>query len=127
MITGLVDTTVLIHILRNNTVALAWLNAQQDQLALTPISWMEVIDGAGSKIAQHQCKTLLDRFEIEYFTQDDLLWSMQQLEKFRLSNGSHMMDCLIASTSHRMQMPLYTHNVKDMTVLLGSDLVVKPY
>jgi hypothetical protein len=37
------------------------------------------------------------------------------------------MDCLMASVCHRLQVPLYTHNVRDMTILLGSALVVKPY
>ncbi len=59
---GVVDTTVLIHILRNNTTALSWLNAQPGKLSITPISWMEVIDGAGSKAAQQQAKQLLGRF-----------------------------------------------------------------
>ena len=124
---GVVDTTVLIHILRNNTTALSWLNAQPGKLSITPISWMEVIDGAGSKAAQQQAKQLLGRFGMIFFVEIDLRWAMQQLESFRLSNGSHMMDCMIASVCYRYQIPLYTHNLKDMRVLLGSTLVVKPY
>jgi predicted nucleic acid-binding protein len=38
-----------------------------------------------------------------------------------------MNDCLIASVAQRLQVPLYTHNLKDMHVLLSTSLVVKPY
>lgn len=37
-----------------------------------------------------------------------------------------MDDCLIASVAHRLQVPLYTHNLKDMTPLIG-ELALKPY
>jgi predicted nucleic acid-binding protein len=127
MTVGFVDTTILVHVLRNNAVALAWFNARPEQLSITPISWMEIMDGAGSKRAQRQSLDILNRFEIVYLTEVDMKWAMQQLEIFRLSHGSHTMDCLIASVCHRLQVPLYTHNIKDMSVLLGPNLTVKPY
>jgi hypothetical protein len=52
---------------------------------------------------------------------------MQQLERDRLSDGVGMHDCLIASACHRLQVPIYTHNLKDMRVLLDETLVIKPY
>ncbi len=45
----------------------------------------------------------------------------------RLSHGAAMNDCLIASVCHRLQVPLYTHNLKDMRILIGAELAVKPY
>jgi hypothetical protein len=51
---------------------------------------------------------------------------MQQLERYRLSHGVEMNDCLIASVRHRLQVPLYTHNVKDMRVLLDEPLIRIP-
>jgi hypothetical protein len=38
-----------------------------------------------------------------------------------------MNDCLIASVVHRWQVSVYTHNLKDMRVLLDESLVIKPY
>lgn len=35
-------------------------------------------------------------------------------------------DCLIASVAYRLKVPLYTHNLKDMTPIIGN-LAVKPY
>lgn len=51
---------------------------------------------------------------------------MQKIERLRLSHGVTVNDCLIASVAHRLQIPLYTHNLKDMTPLIG-ELAVKPY
>jgi len=64
---------------------------------------------------------------MEYLTAADMDWAMQQLERYHLSHGATMNDCMIASVCYRLQVPLYTHNLKDMTVLRGSSLVVKPY
>jgi hypothetical protein len=53
--------------------------------------------------------------------------TMQQLLIYRLSHDIAIMDCLVASVCYRLQVPLYSHNLRDMTALLGSSLVVKPY
>lgn len=87
---------------------------------------MEVIYGAPSKRVQTATKAVLTRFDMAYLTEADMDWAMQQLLTYRLSHGIAIMDCLIASVSYRLQIPLYTHNVRDMTILLGSSLVVKP-
>jgi predicted nucleic acid-binding protein len=51
---------------------------------------------------------------------------MEQLERFQFSHRIGMEDCLIAAVAYRLQIPLYTHNLKHMTPLLGT-LAVKPY
>jgi predicted nucleic acid-binding protein len=87
---------------------------------------MEVMYGAGSKIKQTACKTLLGRFDLVHLTSADQLWAMQQLESLQFSHHIGMNDCLIASVVNRLQLPLYTHNLKDMTPLVGG-LAVNPY
>ena len=52
---------------------------------------------------------------------------MQQMERYRLSHGVGINDSLIAAVSYRLQVPLYTHNLKHMRVLLGDTLPQKPY
>ncbi len=51
---------------------------------------------------------------------------MAQLERFQFSHHIGKEDCLIASVAHRLQVPLYTHNLKDMQPLIGS-LAIQPY
>jgi len=123
---AVIDTTVLIHLLRNNLLATQWL-ATQPTLAMTPISWMEVIYGAPGRNGQARSLTLLHQFDLIYLTPTDQAWAMQNLLTYRLSHGLSITDCLIASVCHRFQIPLYTHNVKDMLPLLGPTLVIQPY
>src|SRR5689334_4887130 len=106
MTQGVVDTTVLIHLLRHNPVAYAWFATQPD-LSITPISWMETIYGAAGKRGQAQTIALLQQFSMIYLTQADMDWAMQTLLTYRLSHGVAVMDCLIASVCHRLQVPLY--------------------
>jgi len=51
---------------------------------------------------------------------------MQQLERFQFSQPIGKEDCLIAAVAYRLQVSLYTHNVKDMTPLVGK-LAIQPY
>ncbi|NWF68509.1 MAG: hypothetical protein HXY40_05435 [Chloroflexi bacterium] len=55
----------------------------------------------------------------------DIDWAADRLADFRLSHGVEIMDCLIAAPCHRLQLPLYTHNLKHLTPLLGA-LAHKP-
>jgi hypothetical protein len=87
---------------------------------------MEVMYGAGSKVKQVACKTLLSQFDLIHLTAADQDWAMQQMENYRLSHGVTTDDCLIAAVAYRLQVPLYTHNLKDMTPMIGN-LAVQPY
>jgi len=71
MSVGIVDTTVILHYFRKNQTARTWVNSQPVQLSITSITWMEVMQGAGSKATQTQCKNILDKFEKLYLTSTD--------------------------------------------------------
>jgi tRNA(fMet)-specific endonuclease VapC len=123
MTVGVIDSTVIMHLFRKAPAALRWYDALSQALAVTPITCMEIMYGAAGKAAQAKCKAILNEFEMEYLARSDMDWAMQQLERYQLSHGAETNDCLIASVCHRLQVPLYTHNVKDMRVLLDEPLV----
>lgn len=125
MIDAIVDTTVLIHLLRRYPSALAWFNNDQ-VYGLVTITWMEVMQGATSKANQVATKAILSQFEMLYLTVADQQWAMEQLERFQFSHHIGMHDCQIAAVAYRLQVPLYTHNLKDMRPLLG-ELAIQPY
>jgi predicted nucleic acid-binding protein len=120
------DTTVIIHLYRRYAPALTWYGSLSQPLGITPVTWIEVMYGAGSKAKQAASKILLSQFDLIHLNALDQEWAMQQMEKYRLSHGVTMADCLIASVAYRLQLPLYTHNLKDMIPMLGS-LAVRPY
>jgi hypothetical protein len=82
--------------------------------------------GAAAEAGQAKCKAILNEFDMEYLTRTDMDWSMQQLERSRLSHGVEMNDCLMAWIFHQLQVPLYTHNVNAMRVLPDEPLVRIP-
>lgn len=84
------------------------------------------MQGATNKANQARYKMLLNQFELLFLTSIDQEWGMSQFERFQFSHHIGMNDCLIAAVAYRMQVPLYTHNLKDMTPLLGT-LAVQPY
>ena len=122
---AIVDTTVVVHLLRRYKPALAWFNNAQIY-GVTFATWMEVMEGTTSKANQAQAKDILAQFELLYLTSTDQQWAMEQQERFQFSHHIGMNDCQIASVAHRLQLPLYTHNMKDMTPMIGK-LAVKPY
>jgi predicted nucleic acid-binding protein len=87
---------------------------------------MEVIGGGPNKIKRLQAAKLMQQFEMIYLMQADLDWAMEQQMLYELRFGVGMMDCLIASVCNRLQLPLYTHNLKHFVPLLD-DLAQKPY
>jgi predicted nucleic acid-binding protein len=125
MINAVLDTTVILHLYRKYQPAIVWFNNQQ-RYGLTSITWLEVMAGTSNKANQARCKLLLSQFDLLFPTTADQQWAMQQLEQFHLSHHIGKDDCLIASVAYRLQLPLFTHNLKDMTPLIG-DLAVKPY
>lgn len=126
MTVAIVDTTVVVHLYRHYAPALAWYGSLSQPLGITSITWLEMMSGAGSKAKQAACKTLLSQFDLFHLISGDQDWAMQQLERFQFSHHIGKDDCLIASVAYRLQLPLYTHNLKDMTPLIGN-LAVQPY
>lgn len=88
--------------------------------------WFEVVDGAENKSDQQKATTLLKDFELVETTTVDFEWAAAQFLRFRLSHNVDWFDCLIAAPCHRLQLPLYTRNLKHFTPLLGG-LAQQPY
>lgn len=125
MVKALIDTNVLVDVLRKYAPAETWLQSQSD-LAVSRTSWLELMEGSTSKSEQQRAITLLNDFAIVELTVSDFDWATQQLVRYRLINGVDAFDCLIAAPSYRLQLPLYTRNLKHFAPLLGK-LAQEPY
>jgi predicted nucleic acid-binding protein len=125
MVTALLDTSIVIDVLRQHPPAKSWLSTTAD-VGITQIVQLEVIEGATRKIEQQRAIRFLSGFQLVDVITSDLDWSLEQLMRFKLSHNVGMMDCLIASVSYRLQVPLYTTNLKHFLPLLGAQ-VQQPY
>lgn len=124
---GLLDTAVLIDWIRGYPPAGAWFTENQLKLGVTKFVWLEVIRGAGSKAKQHKAIQVLRLFSEVPIQLADVDWALEEMTKNILAHsGIDVIDALIASTAHRLQVPLFTHNEKHMKPLIGV-LAVTPY
>lgn len=121
-ITAILDTSVVIDLLRGAEPALVWFgDFRRGQAAITPVVWMEIVQGARNKPERQKVLRFLHRFHIEHPTPDDNRWAMRQLAAFHLSHGIEFPDVMIASVAVRLDVPLYTFNLKHYEPLPGLD------
>ena len=125
MVAGLLDSSVMIDVLRDYEPARLWL-AGQGQLGVTRIVWLELLEGAANRRAQQRALALLRRFEIVEMTTDDMQWAVEQMVRWGLSHRVDAFDCLIAAVCPRLALPLYTRNLRHFVPLIG-DLAQTPY
>jgi predicted nucleic acid-binding protein len=127
VVDAFLDTAIVVDILRNYAPALQWINAQGNlSLGISSFVHMEVVDGAINGQEQRRTLKILNQFDLVFPMQADLEWAMAQQVAHRLKFGVGVLDCLIAAPAYRLQLLLYTQNVKHFQPLLGA-LAQKPY
>lgn len=127
MVRAIVETSIIIDLLRDFAPAVNWYAKQENPLlAVTPIVWMEAVGGGRTKDKRVKAARLLQRFHMVFPERGDMEWAMKAQMQYELSHGVGMMDCLIAAPCLRLQIPLYTRNMKHFRPLL-SQLTQSPY
>lgn len=127
MIDAILDTSVLIDLIRLYPPAIEWFQANTElSMATTVVNVMEMLQGARSNLNMTNVRRSLRPFDVIYLDEDDQRWAVQQLTRFHLSHGVGYSDCLIASAAHRLRLPLYTANLKHLGVVLP-DFARQPY
>ncbi|MEO0561776.1 MAG: PIN domain-containing protein [Chloroflexota bacterium] len=126
MVDALVDTSVIVDIVRGYQPALQWSQTKTENVGVTHFVWLEIIQGAANKSAQENAITLLRDFRMVPIAPQDTAWATTQLIKVSLSHNVDALDALIAAPAARLQVPLYTRNLKHFQPLLGK-LAVVPY
>ncbi len=127
MTEGILDTSILIDLLRAFPPATSWFESLgRQRLAITPVVWMETVQGATNRVKRAQAIHFLSQFRIEHPTEDDNRWAMRQTAHFHLSHSVQLQDAMIASVAVRLAVPLYTTNLKHFQPLPSMD-ARKPY
>lgn len=124
--TGLLDTVVIVDLLRGHPPAVSWLKEQSEPLGVSPVVWLEAIEGAASRLDQEKAVRLLSRFGRIEVAPSDFDWAIRESLTLRLSHNVDVMDCLIAASAKRLLLPLFTRNLKHFRPLIGP-LAVRPY
>ncbi len=115
----LLDTNILIDVLRGETAALAWLEAQQ-RPAISVISWIEVLVGCRAGEAQ-PVEAWLRTFPC--LPLDHAIAG--ETVPMRQHHGIKVPDAIILATARCHGLLLATRNVRDFPLAIGG--IVHPY
>ncbi len=118
----LVDTNVLIDILKGNDRAVAESEALPTPHAVSSISAMELFYGARDKAEQRQIERFLALFDVVHMNEDISLKALALVKRYAKSHGLDIPDSLIAATAIVNDCALKTYNRKDFKFI--SELVL---
>jgi predicted nucleic acid-binding protein len=123
----LLDTDVLVDLLRGYPPAVSWLaNLGAQPLTLPGLAAMEVLQGCRNQQEQTKIESFLRQFALAWPTAQDCDKAYRDFAAFRLSHSVSIMDSLIAHTVLGLNDTLATFNVKHFAVFPDLHLV-QPY
>jgi len=124
--TVLVDTDVLIWHLRGYAQATRRLD-QLDSLALSAVTYLELLQGMRNKAELAAVKKMLERRGANTLPLTEAVTQRAcvLMETLTMSHGLQMGDALIAATALEHRLPLLTGNVKHFTAI--EHLVVEAF
>jgi len=109
----LLDTDVMIDILRGYPPALAWLRSLDDEvIALPGFVLMELIQGCKTKNEQQSLATELDTYKILWPNHSDCDAAVKLFTRYRLSHHIGIIDVLVGQLALSFDLPLHTFNKK---------------
>ena len=123
-----IDTNILIDGLRGYAPAIQFLqeSAKADSLGCSQVCEVELLAGAPSRALRRPVERLLKDFTVLTPTQDDFAEAVTLYRALSLSHGVEFLDCLVAATALRLNIPIQTRNVKHFSAVPGLS-AVQPY
>jgi predicted nucleic acid-binding protein len=124
----LVETTVLVDLLRSSAAAADYLDATRARATLicSAVTTAELIIGSRTRAGLRAIDQLLARLQEVPITDDDSTRALNWLRKYYHSHGVGYHDCLVAAAAARLRIPVATLNEKHFRVLPGVK-VIRPY
>ena len=124
----IVDTDILIDVGRGDETAIAYLESLERSkgLAVSAVTYMELIVGCENKREQQAVKRFVRRFEVIGLTEGITEKAVELLLEYRLSHGLLIADALIAATAIERNVPLVSKNQRDYRFIDGLDLLPYP-
>ena len=123
----LLDTDVLIDVLREHHPALRW--AEENgalRVGIPVVVRMEILQGARNLSELQAIAQQLDRYTTLHLEAEDSARALEWFEQFRLSRGIGILDCFVAAIACRLKKPLCTFNDKHYRSLQTVNLLA-PY
>lgn len=119
----LLDTDVLVEVLRGRPEAVSWLGSRSvSTVGIPVIAWMELIQGARDQSEREKIVGRFAAHSILHLESGDSRAASAWFVAYWLSHKVGILDCLIAAIAVRVGAPLYTFNTAHFRVIPGLDV-----
>jgi predicted nucleic acid-binding protein len=123
----MLDTDIMVDILRGFPPAVAWLNALgATAVGLPGLVAMELLQGCRNRGEQQGVEAELHRFSLHWPTVADCTRALADFAASHLSHSLGLLDSLIAETAVGLGRPLATFNIKHYAAIPAVQ-TVQPY
>jgi len=124
----LLDSDVMIDLLRQYPPATGWFDALDDEeeLLLPGYVVMELIQGCRNKVEQERLRLELATYGVVWLAPGDCDESLDVFTEYHLSHNAGLLDVLIGQTAVALEVPLYTFNQKHYRFVPGLQ-TIQPY
>jgi len=119
----LLDTNILIEILKNNQKTIKKVQSFNDELAISSITSMELIYGTFNKAEIRQIEAFLLNFKVIWVDYKISKRTFSLIKEYSKSHNLDIPDSLIASTAIENGAELFTYNLKDFQFIKGLKIV----
>ena len=119
----ILDTNVLIEILKNNADTISKLSELQGPLYVSTITSMELFYGARDKQEVKMLGRFLDKFEQVPMDESISFRALELVREYAKSHTLDIPDSLIAASAIMNQATLFTYNTKDFRFIPELELL----
>lgn len=123
----LVDTDVMVDVMRRHGPAVAWLDSLGTEVIGIPgLVAMELLQGCRNREEQEQLERFLRPYQRYWPTQADCARAFADFAAYHLSHDLGILDALVAETAVGLSTELATFNTKHYSVVPNAQ-IVQPY
>lgn len=109
----LLDTDVMIDLLRQYPPAVAWLDSLgEEEIVLPGFVVMELIQGCRNKAEQEEVERELGAYSVAWPSPETCDEALSLFARYHLSHGLGILDALISQMAVALNLPLGTFNQK---------------
>ncbi len=118
----LLDTNILIEILKGNQNTVKAVESMSERAAISAITVMELYYGALNKAELREIERFVALFHILHLNETISQTSIKLVHKYAKSHSLDIPDSIIAATAITCKCPLFTYNTKDFSYIEGLTL-----
>ncbi len=123
----ILDSDIMIDLLRHYPPSVAWLAALgSEELLLPGFVVMELLQGCHDKAEQRQVEKVLTAFETVWPSPQVCDDALTVFADYHLSHKLGLLDALIGQTAVALNLPLHTFNRKHYAIIPNL-VIVEPY